>query len=91
MNSWETAHTQVFLKLFPPHFLAIRIYAMKQEIFVERQRHDMETDISAGQIGGQLGRKQPRVGTGYIYIHVPIYHERIDSLFPVFHFLYFIQ
>ena len=35
MDSRETAHAKVFLELFPQHFLAIRIYAMKQKIFIE--------------------------------------------------------
>ena len=91
MDSGETAHAKVFLKLLPQYFLAIRIYAMKQKIFIEGQRHDMETDVPACQISGQLGGKQPGVGAGYINIHIPIHHERIDGLFPILHLLYLIQ
>ena len=64
MNSRETAHAKVFLKLFPQYVLAIRIYTMKQKIFIEGQRHDVETDVPACQISGQLRGKQPGAGYG---------------------------
>lgn len=91
MDCRETTHAKVFLKLFSQCFFVIWIYTMKQKIFIERQRHDMETDIPACQIGGQLGGKQPGVRAGYINIYIPIHHERIDGLFPILHLLYFIQ
>jgi len=48
----------------------------------ERQREDPELHEAPGQVRGELGRKEIRVGSGDVYVGIGIDLKRVDGLLP---------